>query len=46
VIVHPEHRSLALLKRLGFRIVKNLKQDYVTRGPFAGSPGVIGILER
>ena len=46
VIVHPEHRSLALLKRLGFRIVENLKQDYINRGAFAGSAGAIGILDR
>jgi RimJ/RimL family protein N-acetyltransferase len=46
VIVHPEHRSLALLRRLGFRIVKNLKQNDISQGPFAGSPGAIGILER
>ena len=46
VIVHPKHRSLALMKRLGFRIIKNLKRDYITQGPFAGSPGAIGILEK
>jgi RimJ/RimL family protein N-acetyltransferase len=46
VIVHPKHRSLALMRRLGFRVVKNKRQDYITHGAFAGSPGAIGILER
>jgi RimJ/RimL family protein N-acetyltransferase len=46
VIVNPKHRSLALMRRLGFRLVKNLNQGYLTRGAFAGSPGMIGILEK
>jgi RimJ/RimL family protein N-acetyltransferase len=46
VPVHPEHRSLALLERLGFRIVRNLNPQVISRGLFAGSPGVIGLLTR
>jgi RimJ/RimL family protein N-acetyltransferase len=46
VIDHEKHRSRRLMERLGFRIVKNLNPSYMTSGPFAGSPGVIGILER
>ena len=46
VIIHEKHRSLALIKRLGFRIVKNLNPNYMVSGPFKGSSGAIGILER
>jgi RimJ/RimL family protein N-acetyltransferase len=44
VPVHPDHRSLALIKRLGFRIVQNLNPQVIAEGPLAGSPGAIGIL--
>jgi RimJ/RimL family protein N-acetyltransferase len=44
VPVHPDHRSLALLNRLGFRIVPNLQP--VTSGVFAGAPGAVGILTK
>jgi RimJ/RimL family protein N-acetyltransferase len=50
VLVHSDHRSLALVKRLGFRlgfrIVKNLNLQVIAEGPFAGSLGAIGILTR
>ena len=46
VPVHPEHCSLGLMQRLGFRIVKNLSSKHVTSGWFAGAPGAIGILSR
>lgn len=46
VIVHERHRSLDLMRRLGFRIVKNLNPEYLTAGPFKGSPGAIGILAK
>ena len=46
VIVHEKHRSLSLIKRLGFRITRNLNANYMTTGPYKGSSGAIGILER
>jgi RimJ/RimL family protein N-acetyltransferase len=46
VLVHPDHRSLALIERLGFRVVENLNSQVISEGPFAGSPGAIGILTR
>jgi len=46
VLVHPDHRSLALIERLGFRVVGNLNPPVIAEGPFAGSPGAIGILTR
>jgi RimJ/RimL family protein N-acetyltransferase len=46
VLVHPEHRSLALIERLGFRVVKNLKPPALNQGTFAGASGAIGILTR
>jgi len=44
VLVHPDHRSLALIERLGFRVVANLNPQVIAEGPFAGAPGAIGLL--
>jgi RimJ/RimL family protein N-acetyltransferase len=44
VLVHPDHRSLRLMERLGFRTVKNLNPQPITVGPFAGASSVIGVL--
>jgi hypothetical protein len=46
VPLHPDHRSLALIRRLGFRVVKNLNPQVIANGSFAGAPGAIGILTR
>jgi RimJ/RimL family protein N-acetyltransferase len=46
VLVHPDHRSLALIEQLGFRVVENLNSQAISAGPFAGSPGAIGVLTR
>jgi len=46
VLVHPDHRSLALIERLGFRVVTNLNPQVIPEGPFAGASGAIGILTR
>jgi RimJ/RimL family protein N-acetyltransferase len=46
VLVHPDHRSLALIERLGFRVVKNLQPQVIAEGPFAGATGAIGILTK
>lgn len=46
VIIHEKHGSLPLMKRLGFRIVRNLNPEYMTVGAFKGLSGAIGILER
>jgi RimJ/RimL family protein N-acetyltransferase len=45
VIEHEKHHSLKLMRRLGFRITRNLNPAYMTKGPFQGAPGAIGILE-
>jgi RimJ/RimL family protein N-acetyltransferase len=46
VPVHPDHRSLALIERLEFRVVENLNPQVIADGRFAGSCGAIGILTR
>ena len=46
VLVHPDHRSLPLIERLGFRVVENLNPQVISEGPCAGASGAIGILTR
>ena len=46
VLVHEKHRSLDLIKRLGFRMTKNLTPHRMAGGPFKRAPWAIGVLER